>query len=165
MGAARGHLWGPLLQRPFPRSPREARGQPDSGQVAWTAWTPGELPAGSCWPRRRGPEPATGPASGVIYKQDDCHPQWESQPCLPILQATPSSWGCWPVLGGGQGRTGTVGQPRGPQPRPRCKQSLGLEEGPPLSTSRDPDCGFQILQNRTVLDIEEKKNQWRLGCT
>lgn len=80
-----------------------------------------------------------------LQTQDDCHPRRESQPCPPNLQATPRSQGAWPILGGGRGRTGTVGQPRGPQPRPKCKQSLGLEEEPSLSTSRDPDCGFQII--------------------
>lgn len=61
-------LMGPPATEAFPRSPGEAGGQPDSRQLVWNAWTPGELPAGSCWPRRRSPEPATSPASGVTYK-------------------------------------------------------------------------------------------------
>lgn len=123
-------LMGPPATEAFPRSPGEAGGQPDSRQLVWTAWTPGELPAGSCWPRRRSPEPATGPASGVTYKHR-MTATLGGRASLPNPHATPGSRGAWPLLGGGWSKTSTHwDSSRAPSPGPNANRAWGLRKDP-----------------------------------
>lgn len=64
----RGDMRGHWAAEAFPEVPRRGLRTIRQQAAGVGCLDIRRLPAGSCWPKRRGPEPATSPASGVTYK-------------------------------------------------------------------------------------------------
>lgn len=148
-GLARWALrtWRPPAALEFPEIPR--RGLRTTGQRAAGVGSldaRGTPPPGSRWPKRRGPKPATGPASGVTYRHRTAATLGRrASPACPAPRPHQAWSGClaqaWSEMGWNEH---ALGEPRGPQPRSKCRLSLGLGRAPPHLPL--PRLGFHVYK-------------------
>lgn len=134
---SKGTFMGSPAAPAFPEVPTRGLRTIGQRQLARAAWTPGEVPAGSRWPQRRGPEPATGPASGVTYKHRTVATlrRRASRVCPAPRPHQPLS-GClaqsWWGMGQKQAYMGCEGYPGTPA-QVQMQTEPGAEEGPFLT--------------------------------